>query len=167
MKLGGQTITVINNGAPTGYDGVGDPIYGAQTASTWAGCSVQEHRTSRDINLTDITLARYRLFAPTTVPLQSTSTVVTIDAPPVPLGSYLGEVSSQAAMLALTGAQGSWCIRTDESAVWSLTGSPASSLSSWTELSATIYLVNGVPAVWKGHRGTPHHIECYIEEQAG
>lgn len=50
--------------------------------------------------------------------------------------TYLGATANQAAMLALTGPVGSWTIRTDSTpnTVWYLTGSPASSLGSWTEL---------------------------------
>ena len=76
MRLGGQTITVINLGAPTGYDGVGDPIYDSPTLTTVTGCSVQEHRTTRDISTTDVVIARYRIFTPFTAPLTSTSLVV-------------------------------------------------------------------------------------------
>jgi hypothetical protein len=50
--------------------------------------------------------------------------------------TYLGTSSNQTAMLALTGPEGSWTIRTDTTpnTVWYLTGSPASTLGSWTEL---------------------------------
>jgi hypothetical protein len=50
--------------------------------------------------------------------------------------TYLGATTSQAAMLALSAAAGNWTIRTDTTpnSVWFLTGSPSTSLSSWTEL---------------------------------
>lgn len=79
MNLGGQTITVVNDvnsGDPTGYDGVGDPIYGDPTLTVVKGCSVQQHRTSREISTTDVTVARSRLFAPMSAPLSDTSIVV-------------------------------------------------------------------------------------------
>jgi hypothetical protein len=52
--------------------------------------------------------------------------------------TYLGTSANQTAMLALTGPEGSWTIRTDTTpnTVWYLTGTPASSLGSWTELPA-------------------------------
>lgn len=76
MKLGGQTITVINLGEPTSHDGVGDPIYASPTLTTVPNCSVQEAHTSRDISTTDVATARYLLLAPTGVPLTSASVVM-------------------------------------------------------------------------------------------
>ena len=75
MRLGGQTITVINEGDPTGYDGVGDPVYGDPVLTVVNNVSIQQHRTSREISTTDVTVARSRLFAPPSSPLQSTSFV--------------------------------------------------------------------------------------------
>lgn len=66
--------------------------------------------------------------------------------PDIAVVSYLGTVASQAAMLALTGQQGDWCIRSDLSTTWVITGSTPSSLSSWTQLSyptAPVTSVNG------------------------
>jgi hypothetical protein len=76
MALGSDTVTIINNGEPTGYDGVGDPIYGAQTATVVTGCSLQLHVTKRDINVTDTVTSRSRLFAPPCAPITATSIVV-------------------------------------------------------------------------------------------
>lgn len=76
MILGGVTITIVNNGEATGYDGVGDPVYGDPTLTVVTGCSIQQHRTSRDLSTTDVIVSRDRLFAPATAPLQPTSTVV-------------------------------------------------------------------------------------------
>lgn len=45
---------------------------------------------------------------------------------------YLGTASSQAAMTALTGNPGDWCIRTDVSKMYVLTANPASTASNWT-----------------------------------
>lgn len=77
MLLGSDTITVINDGDPTGYDGVGDPKYGDPTLTVVNGCSVQEYRLPhREIALTDVSTARYRVFAPASAPLNPTSIVV-------------------------------------------------------------------------------------------
>jgi hypothetical protein len=76
MALGADTVTVINNGDPTGYDGVGDPIYGDATATVVTGCSLQLHVTKRDINVTDTVVSRSRLFAPAGTPITATSMVV-------------------------------------------------------------------------------------------
>lgn len=92
MYLGGQTVTVINdvnNNDPTGYDGVGDPIYGDPELTVVTNCSLQQHRTSRQISTTDVTVSRSRLFAPITAPLQDTSQVAigAFDSWPLPAGT--------------------------------------------------------------------------------
>lgn len=46
---------------------------------------------------------------------------------------WLGDVASQALMLALTGKQGDWCTRTDTNTTWELKGSPATSIGSWKQ----------------------------------
>lgn len=66
--------------------------------------------------------------------------------PDIAVVSYLGTVASQAAMLALTGQQGDWCIRSDLSTTWVITGSTPSSLASWTQLSYPTAPVTSVNA---------------------
>ena len=53
--------------------------------------------------------------------------------PAMAVTDFLGNVVSQAAMLALTGERGDWCNRTDTGTEWQLIAEPASSLSSWSE----------------------------------
>lgn len=55
--------------------------------------------------------------------------------PDIAIVQYLGSVASQAAMLALVGQQGDWCIRTDLGTTWVITGNNPTQLSSWTQLS--------------------------------
>jgi hypothetical protein len=157
MKLGSQTIIILNE-TQTGVDRLGVPTY-EYTSTTVNGCSVQEHGTSRTISLTDVSTARSRLFAPSTAPLTTTSRVGVMDS------SFLGSVSSQAAMLALTGPVESWCIRTDLGTSFYLTETPASSLSSW--LRTPLYRADGYPAVWQSASGRNSHIECYLQRQEG
>lgn len=79
MRLGGQAITVVNDvnqNDPTGYDGMSDPVYGDPTFTVVNNVSIQQHRTSREISTTDVTVARSRLFAPASAPLLPTSIVV-------------------------------------------------------------------------------------------
>jgi hypothetical protein len=153
VRLGGQTISILNQ-TQTGVDRLGVPTY-SYTSSTVAGCSVQEHRTSRSISLTDVSTARFRLFAPASAPLNSTSWVGVIDP------NFLGTVDDQTEMLALTGPAQSWCIRLDLGTSFYLTGLPATSLSNW--LKTPLYEMDGDPAVWKSPSGAPHHIECYLK----
>lgn len=55
--------------------------------------------------------------------------------PAIAITDYLGEVASEAAMLALTGQRGDWCTRTDRGTNWQITGSTPAELASWRELS--------------------------------
>lgn len=88
MKLGGITITVINTD-PTGFDGVGDPIDAHPTLTVVPNCEIQQHRTSREISVTDVIVSRDRLFAPPWAPLQPTSIVVigAYNSTPLPPGT--------------------------------------------------------------------------------
>jgi hypothetical protein len=157
VKLGGDTITILNE-TQTGVDRLGVPNYSYAT-TTVAGCSVQEHGSSRTISLTDASTGRYRLFAPISAPLTSTSWVGVNDS------GFLGSVSTEVAMLLLTGPKGSWCIRTDLGTAFYLTGTPPTALSSW--LKTPLYRADGFPATWKSSSGKANHIECYLQRQEG
>ncbi len=66
--------------------------------------------------------------------------------PNLAITAFLGNAADQTAMLALTGQQGDWAIRTDSGAVWIITGETPSELASWTQLSypaAPVASVNG------------------------
>lgn len=56
--------------------------------------------------------------------------------PPIALSQYLGNVASEAAMLALTGNVGDWCFRSDAGNVFMLSGQPAASVDNWIQLGA-------------------------------
>ena len=60
--------------------------------------------------------------------------VPTSQIPAIAVTDYLGAVANQTAMLALVGQRGDWCIRTDRSRAWVLSGDDASILSNWVEL---------------------------------
>lgn len=62
--------------------------------------------------------------------------VPTSQIPAVAITSFLGTVSSQAAMLALSGQEGDWTVRTDNSTTWIITGNDPTQLSSWTQVLA-------------------------------
>lgn len=67
--------------------------------------------------------------------LGSDSKLTSSQIPDISVVDYLGSVADESAMLALTGQKGDWCIRTDLSTTWVITGSPTTSLTSWTQLS--------------------------------
>jgi len=54
--------------------------------------------------------------------------------PAIAITEYLGSVASQAAMLALTGQKGDWCIRSDTGTTWIITGTDPTLIGGWTEL---------------------------------
>jgi hypothetical protein len=69
--------------------------------------------------------------------LDSGGLIPVAQLPPIALSEYLGTVASQAAMLALTGQRGDWCIRSDTGgtgSVWVLNAEPSSTLGNWTQL---------------------------------
>ena len=76
MMLGFQTITCVDPGTATSYNGMGDAVYGNATLTVVTGCSIQEHRTTRTIGETDVVMARYKVFAPATAPLVSDGYVI-------------------------------------------------------------------------------------------
>lgn len=55
--------------------------------------------------------------------------------PSIALTEYLGTVASVAAMLALSGQQGDWAIRSDSGTTWVITGDPTV-LGGWTQIVA-------------------------------
>lgn len=70
--------------------------------------------------------------------------------PALAVSEYLGSVSTQAAMLALTGQQGDWAIRTDRGTVFIITGSNPAVIGGWTEMAyptAPVLSVNGKTGV--------------------
>lgn len=69
--------------------------------------------------------------------------------PAIALTQFLGNVGSQAAMLALTGELGDWAIRTDTPGTWIIVGSDPTQLSNWVSIvtpgggGGTVTSVNG------------------------
>jgi len=79
--------------------------------------------------------------------LGADSKLTASQVPNIAITEYLGTVNSQAAMLALTGQEGDWCIRSDLGTTWVITGSNPASIGSWTQLSyptAPVTSVNGL-----------------------
>jgi hypothetical protein len=54
--------------------------------------------------------------------------------PDVAISELLGTVASQVAMLALVGQKGDWCVRSDTSSAWIVTGADPTQLGSWTQM---------------------------------
>jgi len=72
--------------------------------------------------------------------------IPTAQIPAIAISDYLGAVNSQAAMLALTGQRGDWCLRTDTGNVgqWILSGDNASILGNWVQIPVPIVPVQSV-----------------------
>ena len=54
--------------------------------------------------------------------------------PAIAISEFLGTVADEAAMLALTGQSGDWCVRVDTDSAWILSADDASVLANWIEL---------------------------------
>ena len=54
--------------------------------------------------------------------------------PAIAVSEFLGTVADEAAMLALTGQSGDWCVRVDTDSAWILSADDASVLANWIEL---------------------------------
>lgn len=76
--------------------------------------------------------------------------VPTSQIPSIAVVDFLGSVSTQVAMLALTGQKGDWCIRTDLGQTFVITGSDPTQLGSWTAMPLGISPVQSV----NGQTGT-------------
>lgn len=82
--------------------------------------------------------------------LDAQGKLLTAQLPALAVTEYLLASANQAAMLAKTGQQGDWTIRTDTSTVWIITGANPTQLASWTEMgypSAPVTTVNGKAGV--------------------
>lgn len=66
--------------------------------------------------------------------LDSGGKVPQAQIPAIAITEYLGDVASQAAMLALSGQKGDWCTRSDSGATWIITGTDPTLLGSWTSV---------------------------------
>ncbi len=64
--------------------------------------------------------------------------------PAIAISSFLGSVASQAAMLALTGQEGDWAIRTDSSTTWIIIGADPTQLSNWKQMATPTDTVTSV-----------------------
>lgn len=73
----------------------------------------------------------------------------TAQLPAIAISQFKGSVATQAAMLAVTGEEGDWVIRTDKGTVFIITGNPAV-IGGWTEMAyptAPVLSVNGKAGV--------------------
>lgn len=66
--------------------------------------------------------------------------------PAVAISEFLGTVSTEAAMLALVGQRGDWCIRTDgaNAGAWILSSEPSSTLGNWIKVPMPVAPVQSV-----------------------
>lgn len=64
--------------------------------------------------------------------------------PAIAISDFLGTVASQAAMLALTGQRGDWCVRSDLGATFILNADTPTVLASWTQVATPADAVTSV-----------------------
>lgn len=85
--------------------------------------------------------------------LDSGGLVPVAQIPPLAISDYLGDVASQAAMLALVGQRGDWCTRSDLAATFILRADDPTLLASWKQLPVptdAVLSVNGRTGVVTG-----------------
>lgn len=70
--------------------------------------------------------------------------IPTSQIPAIAITEFLGNVATEAAMLALVGQKGDWCIRTDMGKAYIITGTTPSLITDWTEW---VYPVSPVTSV--------------------
>lgn len=70
--------------------------------------------------------------------------VPTSQLPSIVIADYLGDVASQAAMLALVGQRGDWATRSDLGATFIVTAEPSSVLANWKQLTTPADAVSSV-----------------------
>jgi len=78
--------------------------------------------------------------------LDGSSKIPSAQIPDLAVTEFLGTVANEAAMLALTGEKGDWCVRSDDGKNYVITGSDPSVVGDWTALSypgAPVVSVNG------------------------
>ena len=76
--------------------------------------------------------------------------IPTSQIPAIAITEFLGDVSSQAEMLALTGQPGDWCFRSDEGFGYVIVAEPSSSIDNWQQIATPGGDVNSV----NGQTGT-------------
>lgn len=67
--------------------------------------------------------------------LDGSSQILASQIPAIAITEFLGTVANQAAMLALTGQKGDWCLRSDLGTNFVITGTDPSVIAGWTQLS--------------------------------
>ena len=70
--------------------------------------------------------------------------VPTSQIPSIAIVEYLGSAANQAAMLALRGQGGDWCIRTDTATEWVIVANNGATLSDWVQLPTGIAPVSSI-----------------------
>lgn len=78
--------------------------------------------------------------------LDGSGLVPAAQIPAIAITEYLGTAANQAAMLALVGQKGDWCIRTDLETVWVITGNDPTQITDWTELEYPVGNIGKVKA---------------------
>lgn len=122
-----KTLLLDTPDSLTNISGVLQVVNGGTGASTASGA-----RTNLGLGTSAVLDAGA---ASGTATLGVDSKLTTSQIPDISVVDYLGSVASQAAMLALTGQKGDWCTRSDLGTNWIITGSPTTSIGSWTQLS--------------------------------
>lgn len=97
IPFGSQTITLNMRGSSTGTDRLGHPIY-SPVAVPVPGCSIQPVMSTETLGDHDGVITRWRLFAPSDVPLTAVDSITyggqtfSIDGDPEPWPDWYGGI---------------------------------------------------------------------------
>ena len=151
---GTQSLNTVLAGPASGPPGLADvPVFRALVAADLPAATVLTTGSYANpawvasldaAKITSGTLPDARLSA--NVPLLTGGKLPTSTIPALAITEFLGTVASQAAMLALVGQRGDWCIRSDDSHVYILTTDDPTQAANWQSVSypsAPVASVNG------------------------
>jgi hypothetical protein len=79
--------------------------------------------------------------------LDGSNKLLAAHIPDLSVVDYIGSPANEAAMLALTGQKGDWCIRTDTGAAWVITGTNPTLIGSWRQMPYPAATVTSVAAL--------------------
>lgn len=147
---------------PSEHQHVMDDIQGLINALAGKAASLHQHEMSQIVGLA-LALADKANVSQLADKADLVNGVIpTSQIPAAAISEFLGDVNSQAAMLALVGQKGDWCIRTDLNRTYFIVGENGSTLANWrfieTPASPVVSVNNqtGVVVLGKSDVGLPN-----------
>lgn len=147
----GGSVTSVSLAVPTGFSVSGSPVIGSGTLSLtfaagyslptivrqsgWDAAAVLAGTAVQPAALTSALMSKADLI---------NNVIPTSQIPSIAVVQYLGQVATEAAMLALRGEGGDWCIRTDSFTQWVIIANNGAAFSDWIQLPNGISPVSSI-----------------------